>query len=436
MNRRRFNYLLSLSGLTTLPLLLNKQCLNISEPASLESSMDNNNVLVLIQLKGGNDGLNTFIPINQFDKYASIRPTIRINEKKLIHLDKSLSLDQQLGLHPSLASIKNRYDNGQMSIIQSVSYPNTDLSHFKSTDLWMTGGDGDPNIKQPQKGWIGRFMESAYPNRLVSSNDFLDPLAIQLGNPNTALMFNIDEHHECNVNVSGQNPAGYYNSIVNVGGQAPKEFDNSAFGKELAYIAGVQNTTSVYAKRISEVFDNGKNTSQYPDTSLSNQLKTVARLLSGGSKTKVFLVQLPKFDTHRNQVVEGNSLEGTHSDLLKELSDSVNIFLGDIEKLGFGDRVLTMTFSEFGRKAHENGDLGTDHGSMAPMMLFGPNVTGGVFGKNELLSKLDANGLLTHMQYDYRQIYSLVLKNWLGASDSLMAEMDYTKFLKSAPKIF
>ena len=435
MNRRRFNYLLSLMGASPLPIMLNQLSVKISEPPSLESSIDNSNVLVLIQLKGGNDGLNTFVPINQYDKYASLRPTIRINEKKLIHLDKTLSLQQQLGLHPNLDSLKYHYENGRMSIVQSVSYPNTNLSHFKSSDLWMTGGDGNPDAKQPKKGWIGKFMECAYPDKLVSSKDFQDPLAIQLGNPNTSLLFQIDEHHECNVNLSGQNPGGYYNSIVNVGGKAPEKFDDTFFGSQMRYISGVQNTTNVYAKRISEVFDKGKNTLDYPDTNLSNQLKTVARLLSGGSQTKVFLVQLPKFDTHRNQILAGNSLEGVHAELLKELSDSVNVFLKDIKKLGIGDKVLAMTFSEFGRKAKENGDFGTDHGSMAPLMLFGNKVNGGVFGENELLNQLDENGLLTKMQYDYRQIYSSVLKNWLGANNEILDQLNLTTHLKNAPKV-
>lgn len=435
MNRRRFNYLLSLVGASPLPIMLNKLGIKISEPASLESSIDNSNVLVLIQLKGGNDGLNTFVPINQYDKYASIRPTIRIKEKRLIRLDNTLATNQRLGLHPNLGALKNQYDNGRMSIIQSVSYPNTDLSHFKSSDLWMTGGDGDPDKKQPRKGWVGKFMECAYPDKLVSSRDFQDPLAIQLGNPNTSLLFQIDEHHECNVNLSGQNPGGYYSSIANVGGQAPKEFKDSFFGDQIKYISGVQNTTNVYAKRISEIFDKGKNTLEYPDTNLSNQLKTVARLLSGGSRTKVFLVQLPKFDTHRNQVLAEDSLQGVHADLLKEMSDAVNIFLDDAQKLGIGDKVLAMTFSEFGRKAKENGDLGTDHGNMAPMMLFGPKVNGGVFGKNELLNRLDENGLLTNMQYDYRQIYSFVLKNWLGANEKILQQLNFSQYLKNAPGV-
>ncbi len=436
MKRRRFNYLLSLAGLSPLALKLNKLHVNVFEPASLNHCRENSNVLVLIQLKGGNDGLNTLIPWNQYDLYAKIRPTIHIPEKALIPLDQTLPEQQQLGLHPALSAMKNQYDNGQVAIVQSVAYPNVDRSHFKSTDLWLTGGDGNPVGKQPESGWIGRFLKNAYPDKLKSSETFSDPLAIQLGNPNSSLAFQIDEQHDCSVNISGQDPSGYYTAIANAGGQPPSQYMDTFLGKEMQYIVNIQQTTCTYAKRISSIFNKGKNAIQYPDTDLANQLKTVARLLNGGSQTKVFLVQLSDFDTHKDQVVEGNVLEGEHAILLKELSTAVAAFSEDLKQLGLDRKVLSMTFSEFGRKATENGDLGTDHGSMAPLFLFGTAIQGGIFGHNDDLKALDENNLLSKMQYDYRTIYTTVLKHWLGATDELINAMGFDPFLKEAPVVF
>ena len=168
---------------------------------------------------------------------------------------------------------------------------------------------------------------------------------------------------------------------------------------------------------------------------MSNQLKTVARLLHGGSKTKIFLVQLGDFDTHRGQVMSGDPITGVHSNLLKELGGAVSAFLKDVQKSELGDRVLAMTFSEFGRKAKENGSLGTDHGIMAPMFIFGKGLSNGVFGKNVDLSTVNDEGQLSGVQFDYRQVYATVLQDWLGASDEILRKSNLNYYSDKIPFI-
>ena len=435
MKRRKFNKVLG-GGLLSLPIFLNNCSVKTYDDKHLAKSvLDSDRILILIQLKGGNDGINSLVPLNQFDLYRKLRPTIGLKRNQVKKLDSTLSENLQLGVHPSLMDIKALYDQGMVSIIQSVAYPNVDRSHFKSTDYWMTGGDGSPQKNNFKTGWIGRFLQNAYPQQLKSSNKFPDPLGIQLGNPNSLLAFQLEGKHKCSINISGQDPSGYYTKISDSGASSPTAFPNSLFGEELKYISLLQASTSSYAQRISEVFNKGKNYFNYPDTDLSNQLKTVARLLHGGSKTKIFLVQLGDFDTHRGQVMSGDPITGVHSNLLKELGGAVSAFLKDVQKSELGDRVLAMTFSEFGRKAKENGSLGTDHGIMAPMFIFGKGLSNGVFGKNVDLSTVNDEGQLSGVQFDYRQVYATVLQDWLGASDEILRKSNLNYYSDKIPFI-
>lgn len=437
MKRRDFSkYVLTTTGFLTLPISCNNLNVKTYDDKTLADGLEGTErVLVLIQLKGGNDGINTLIPLNQFDQYEQLRPTIGIKKEQVIGLDTTLAEDTQLGVHPSFMDVKGLYDEGQVSIIQSVAYPNVDGSHFKSTDLWMTGGDGTPEYNNIKTGWMGRFLKNAYPDYLKASDEYADPLGMQLGNPNASLGFHLEGDHKCSVNVSGQDPSGYYTNIIEKGGVLPTTFANSLFGKELEYLAKIQSTTSTYAKHITEVFNKGKNYSEYPDTDLSNQLKTVARLLHGGSRTKIFLVQLSDFDTHKDQVLEGDVLKGEHAVLLEELGGAVKAFLADIQQAKIGDQVVTMTFSEFGRKARENGSFGTDHGRIAPMFLFGKGLQNGVTGKNVDLSSVDEEGQLSGDQIDYRAIYTTILQDWLGASNQILDASNLAYYNKKLPLI-
>jgi uncharacterized protein (DUF1501 family) len=385
--------------------------------------------LVIIQLGGGNDGLNTVIPFEQYDAYMGLRPTLGIAANNLIHLDGTLAPEDQVYLHPALTGIKDLYDSGKVNIIQSVGYDTPNLSHFKSTDLWLSGGDGTPANFNIPTGWMGRYLSARYPG--VAGNPsglFLDPLGIQLGDSKPSLGFHSAEEHAAAINLSNQDPAGFYSLISGIGGEPISQVPDSQYGEELEYIMNIENNVSNYAQRITDVFNAGTNAVSYPAYDLANQFKTVARLLSGGSTTKIFLVKMVGYDTHVDQVVEGNPLIGDHTTLLNKLSLSIKAFQDDLAALNLSNKVLTVCFSEFGRKAVENGALGTDHGTIAPMLLFGDAVEPGITGTNVDLSNLN-NGQLQNPQHDYRQVFTTLLQDWLGADDAIISDTLFAPYL-------
>lgn len=379
--------------------------------------------LVLIQLKGGNDGLNTVIPIAQYDDYAGLRPTIKIDETALIDLDTTLAAADQVGLNPAMTAIKQMYDDDMVNIIQGVSYDNQNRSHFKSRDLYWTGSDGLPGNDGFDTGWMGRYLDAAFPGAAGNpSGGMQDPLGIQLGDSKPSFGFASENANEVAVNLYGQDPGGYYSLINSVGGEPISSLPAGEYGAELNYIMGIENSVEVYAQRITNVFNAGANSQTiYPDTNLADQLKTVARMLDGGSQTKIFLASIDGFDTHNNQVVSGSTSAGTHAALWDTISQAVKAFTDDLGNLGLEEKVMTVTFSEFGRKAVENGNYGTDHGTLSNMFVFGSSVTSGVTGTNVDLSNLYQGTQLQGMQHDYRQVFTTLLQDWLGASDALVS---------------
>lgn len=385
----------------------------------------NDRHFVLIQLFGGNDGLNTIIPIAQYNTYANIRPNIKIIENKCINLDNSLANADKVGLHPALSGFKSLYDNNQLNVIQGVGYNLPNQSHFKSTDLWLTGGDGSANNFNFDTGWMGRYLTNVYPDGIGGT-----PLGIQLGNPKTSLGFHAHLRNGVAANISGTN-INSSNFVSGLGGGLPTFIPNSDHGDELQYLMDIQNNTSVHASNIRNTYNQGTNSANYPYSSLSNQLKTVARLISGGSQTKIFLCTMFGFDTHTNQINSNDTSKGRHAALLQDLSDSVTAFQNDLNAQNLSHKVLTATFSEFGRQANENGSLGTEHGTLAPMFIIGEGVRGGVTGTNVNLSNLiDNDTQLTGMQHDYRQVYATILQDWLGANDDILGATYFDNFSK------
>jgi uncharacterized protein (DUF1501 family) len=385
--------------------------------------------LVLIQLSGANDGLNTIVPINQYDKYASLRPTIKLNNtgsNSIINLDTTLSIENQVGLHPSLSGFKSLYDAGLMRVVQGVGYPFQNQSHFKSTDLWLSGGDGTTKNNNFETGWVGRFIENQYKTLLEGSY----PLGLQLAGSDNSALFHGEEHSH-DLNITGQDPAGFYSVINGLSGEPPSFIPNSEYGDLIRYILENDRKTNVYSQSISAAFSKGKNSVTYPNTDLSNQLKTVAKLISGGLETKVYLVRINGWDTHDTQVANKASTHtGKHAELLKTLSDAVNNFMTDINMQSLGRDVVAVTFSEFGRKAAENASLGTDHGQIAPMFVFGKPVAPGISGTNVDLNEPVAgnNFQLIKFQHDYRRVFGTILQDWLGSNNSTLdlTFYDYT----------
>lgn len=392
--------------------------------------------LVLIQLKGGNDGLNTLIPLDQYAQYAKLRETIKIpatGPDQYLMLDGTLPAHQQTGLHPVLGAFKEMYENAQVSIVQGVGYENVNQSHFKGTDIWLSGGDNTPEGYNIGSGWAGRALGAMYPGvKGRPIPEMLYPLGIQVGDPNPSLGFHTETEHQNSINLSGQDPEGFYSLVQTIGGAPLPELPNSQYGEELAYIMGVERAVDEYSEHISRAFKAGANAiATYPQSALAYQLKTIARLIKGGCKTKIYLCSVGGFDTHGRQIAaEGQILLGNHAERLQQLVEAVSAFLKDLRGLGLGEQVTACTFSEFGRCARENGSLGTDHGTLAPMFIFGDTVNAGMQGKNVNLSDLTADFQLKGQQFDYRQVFATLLQDWLGAGPYAIEQSLFDGFSK------
>ena len=435
MKRRNFIQLTaSASALSLLP----TEVFALFKSAGMTTCPDvNAKKIVLIQLSGANDGLNTLVPLNQYDAYASLRPNIKLNNvgasNGLINLDTTLALENQVGLHPSLTGFKSLYDSGFMRVIQGVGYPSQDKSHFKSTDLWLTGGDGTQANNNLESGWMGRFLESYYSNFLTA--DF--PLGIQLGSSDNSLGFHGEVEHGMSININGQDPSGFYSIVNGLGGAPPTNIPNSEYGNLIQFILDSDSETNIYAQAISTAFNSGTNSAAvtYPSTSLANQLKSVARFISGGLQTKVYLVKIGGFDTHDAQVATNTTTHlGEHADLLTQVSEAINCFITDLNSQNIGDDVIAVPFSEFGRKAGENGNLGTDHGEIAPMFVFGKSINPGISGTNINLSEavLANNFQVQTVQHDYRRVFSTILQDWFGASNQTLDLTFYDHTINSS----
>ena len=415
---KRRNFIKLTSTASAISLLPSQVTASINIAKSFLDCTISNRKLVLINLAGGNDGLNTIIPLNYYDIYSNLRPNLKIPNSGInsyINLDETLDETQQIGLHPSLTGIKNLYDNDLLRIIQSVGYPSQNKSHFASTDIYSTANDGNNWENGNNSGWIGRFMESYYAGLMQNSY----PLGVEIGSKSNSLGFHGENEHGLSININGQDPSGFYSLISGMAGNPPENIPISDYGHELEYIIQTDALSNMYSEAISNSFNNGQNAVSYPDTDISNQLKTVARLISGGLESKVYMVKLAGFDTHFGQNQGSNDILGDHNDLLTKLSSAVAAFMDDLSAMNLKNDVVGLTYSEFGRKAAENGSLGTDHGEIAPMFVFGAPVKGGVSGFNPDLNEASQdNGYqIQTVQYDYRDTLGTLLQDYLGADN-------------------
>ena len=415
---KRRNFIKLTSTASAFSLLPSQVTASLNIAKSFLDCTISNRKLVLINLAGGNDGLNTIIPINYYDVYSNLRPSIKIPSNGVnsyINLDETLDETQQIGLHPSLTGIKNLYDNDLLRIIQSVGYPSQNKSHFASTDIYSTANDGNNWDNGSNSGWIGRFMESYYADLIQNSY----PLGVEIGSKSNSLGFHGESEHGLSVNINGQDPSGFYSLISGMAGEPPNNIPISDYGHELEYIIQTDALSNMYSEAISNSFNNGQNAVSYPDTDISNQLKTVARLISGGLESKVYMVKLSGFDTHFGQNQAENDILGDHNDLLTKLSSAVTAFMNDLSAMNLKNDVVGLTYSEFGRKAAENGSLGTDHGEIAPMFVFGAPVKGGVSGFNPDLNEANENNgyQIQTIQFDYRDTLGTLLQDYLGADN-------------------
>lgn len=370
---------------------------------ALANAAHTDHVLVLVQLKGGNDGLNTVIPIDQFSAYTNARTNIAIKQSAVLPLTGTA----QTGLHPAMSGIQQRFNTGKIKIIQSVGYPSPSFSHFRATDIWLSASDSNQTLNT---GWAGRYLDYEYPNFPIGypNTQMPDPLAIEIGSV-LSLGF---QGPEVNMAMSVTDPTNFYNLINGVQDPVP----NNAAGKELAYIRTTALQTNQYATGITQAANNvTQQSSSYPSpgtNSLADQLKIVARLIAGGLKTKIYMVNLGGFDTHNSQVDAADTSTGDHAVLLGKVSVAINSFMDDLKFLAISNRVMGMTFSEFGRRIISNNSFGTDHGAAAPMFVFGDNVIPGMLGTNPTIpSNVTVNDNIP-MQYDFRSVYASILEQW------------------------
>ena len=435
---KRRNFIKKLPLIASTPIFLNSIPLNVwagrGELQRLASTSANDNILVLIQMHGGNDGLNTIIPVDQYAEYYNLRPNLAISDsgpRRFINLDGSLDVADQVGVHPDMKSLKELYDRARVSIVQNVSYENSNGSHFRSRDIWFMGGSYDEYLGS---GWLGRYLDYEYPGypEEYPNGSMPDPLALEFGS-NISLAF----HRNNGIPVAMSIPsASFFDIDISDAGFPPDSLQDTRYGDELRYILQIEEKTNQFGDRLRAVYNAGqKGPIEYPALApynaprgrqrnpLSYQFEIIARLLAGGCKTKIFLTRIGGFDTHAEQVEPTDASMGNHAALLYHISTAVQAFQDDLKARGFEDKVLTMTFSEFGRRARSNASYGSDHGDSAPMLIFGKGVNPGVIGNPPDLKNLSNDNL--PMQYDYRQVFTSVVKDWFAADEGAIAASQF-----------
>lgn len=366
---------------------------------------DDDRILIVIQLFGGNDGLNTILPVDD-PEYYKIRPTIAVPKEKAVNV---LS---RVYMHPSLAP-KDRYgfpqmfEDGRLAIVQGAGYENPNLSHFRSTDIWLSGFNSSDPEKRLLDGWIGRYWS----NKLDGFPEVLpdDPIAVQIGGTLSMLL----QSPKGDVGIALTDPQKFFELGQGLSPDMAVMSEETRYGREFNFVRTVAEQCDKYSTVVKSSFDKGKNVASYTDTGFVQQMKLVARLISGGLRSKVYMVAMGGFDTHVQQ--QDDNLAGLHPYLLEQLATGVGAFMQDALAQGFADRVVGMTVSEFGRRPYENGSRGTDHGASSVQFVFGNGVRAGVYGQSPDLQNFDSNGDVRY-QWDFRRVYADVLENWFGGT--------------------
>ena len=406
---------------TVLPVVINGFPLKPFGAASplaymLEAAADNDRVLVIIQLQGGNDGLNMVIPIDGYSNYYNARTNIAISQNSILPLIG----ESKTGLHPSMSGLKTLYNEGKLGIVQSVGYPAPNFSHFRATDIWMSASDSNQVLIH---GWAGRYLDYLYPGfpEGYPNSNMPDPLGIQIGSV-TSMVF---QGPGMSMGMSISNPSSFYNLISGVEDPAP----DTLAGKELKYVRMIAKQTSQYSEVIKKAALNVPNQAPYPtNNTLADQLKIVALLVKGGLKTRIYMVSLGGFDTHSSQVNQGDTSNGKHAGLLKNVSDAIKAFQDDLSFLGVEHRVMGFTFSEFGRRIKSNSSYGTDHGAAAPQFVFGSSANPMIHGSNPSIpASVTVNDNIP-MQYDFRSLYASMLQDWLGVQNEDLQQIMLKNF--------
>ncbi len=354
-------------------------------------------VLVVVQLTGGNDGLNTVIPFTNADYYKQ-RPTIAIPK------DQVKKLTDDVGFHPAMGALAKLYsDDSAVCVVQGVGYPNPDQSHFRSMDIWHAAS----TAQTLTEGWLGNALKKqGVPAFHLASGNEVAPLALAGAPVRVPSITSLDDFKLKTAGVTGADTAAQKNVITGVaeGGAKPMTSQPNL----LDFVSRTQTTTYASSEKLASIGKNYTPKVPYPTSGLANKLKLAAQLIDADIGARLFYVSIDGFDTHAGQ----GGATGAHANLLTQVSDAISAFYRDLAERGHKNRLCVMTFSEFGRRAYENGSKGTDHGAGAPMLLVGGTVKPGIVGKQPGLTGLK-DGNLVHGT-DFREVYAAVLDKWLG----------------------
>ncbi|MBT7305679.1 MAG: DUF1501 domain-containing protein [Bacteroidetes bacterium] len=399
-NRRSFIQALGLAGAGSMMLGGTNVSATVPSPLSVAlSGSENDNILVIIRLKGGNDGLNTVVPLYDYDTYSNLRPTIRHQENELLSLSPDFAIPNYMN------ALEAVWGEGNMKIIHGVGYPDQNLSHFRSSDIWATADA----INIEPTGWWGRYFEDLYPDYLINPPEV--PPAIQIGSVGNLIF----EGASSNYAFSVANPDQLANIAQTGGLHDVVNLPECVYGDQLLFLRAQTNTTFTYAEVINDAYTSSSNEASYIQGTLSDQLAIIARMIKGGLGTKVYMVSLDGFDTHADQVNKQRTLH-------EDLANSIKHFYEDLASAGYDDKVLGMTISEFGRRPYENGSNGTDHGAASPTFLFGAGLNGnGFVGAHPDIdaSAWDNNNNLVPST-DFRDVYASVLTDWFCLDPSIV----------------
>ncbi len=413
-SRREFLKESSLLGFgASVPAFLGRTAL-AAPPAGKAGAKDT--ILVVVQLTGGNDGLNTVIPFKNPD-YYKLRPTIAIPK------DQVKGIGDDLGLHPAMDAMARLFnDQAAVCVVQGVGYPNPSQSHFRSMDIWQAAST-DETLTE---GWIGKALKSrSIPAFHLASENESSPLALSGAPVRVPSIQSLEDFQLKMAAASGADKAaqkGVISSLASGGRQPPVEdvrpqgiakqqgadAPRSPGNNLLDFVARTQLNTYASSDKLAAIGKNYQPKVPYPAGAFANRLKLAAQLIDAGIGTRIFYVSLDGFDTHAGQ----GGAAGAHASLLRQVSDGIAAFYRDLAERGHKDRLCIMTFSEFGRRGYENGSKGTDHGSGAPMFLVGGKVKGGIVGDHPSQTKMEKGNLIHTI--DFRRVYAALLDTWLG----------------------
>ncbi len=363
--------------------------------AAASTTATTNNLLVVVRLQGGNDGLNTVIPITD-SVYKQSRPTLAFAEKDV------LPITEKLAFHPKMKNFQNFYKAGKLAVINGVGYPNSNLSHFRATDIWETASPD----KYLSEGWLGNFLDMSIAQnhseefRAASIATVGLPLALVGQKIVVPAIATLDSYNFQTDNKYAADRANQVSAFV----KSNQRTNENAFND---YVSKTGLSAYEGAEQLQKVASAYKSNVDYGKDPFSQGLRLIAQIISGGLGTQILFISIGGFDTHANQAKD-------HETLWSYVDGGLGAFYQDLTNINIAENVTMMTYSEFGRRVRENGSRGTDHGTAAPMFVMGNKVKGGQYSEYPSLTKLDDNGNLIH-SVDFRSVYNTILESWMGA---------------------